>query len=201
VHNYWDSVYSSKESTQVSWYQEQPTTSIRLVASVASLLNEIVDVGAGSSNLITSLHDLGYQHLSALDVSKVALSKVAMSNATSGHVIELIVADVTEWNPTKKYDVWHDRAVFHFMTSPKSKSRYLNSLNRALKISGRAVIGTFSEDGPTQCSGLDVCRYSVSELEQFFQENFTMVASEREIHHTPWNTDQSFNWVVLKKHK
>jgi len=197
VHVFWDEVYRTKDATSVSWFQGSPSTSLQLITEHADRDAAIIDIGAGASRLIPSLADLGYRALTALDVSEEALALVRENVAIE---VTFTVADVTTWQPTSQYDLWHDRAVFHFMMSEEQRDGYRLSLNRAVGIGGSVIVGTFAEDGPTQCSGLPVVRYAPEELEGVFGSNFTLVASQREEHVTPWASVQPFNWVVLRRH-
>ena len=196
---FWDQVYRERTSTNVSWYQGSPAISIRLVTSVSSRDSSVIDLGGGASYLVDSLAELGYHDLSVLDISDDALSEVRLRRETSGAPVSLLVTDVTDWSPQRQYDVWHDRAVFHFMVSAENREAYLTAMRDAVAPGGHVLLATFAEDGPEQCSGLPVQRYSVDELATIAGAGFALEASEREIHTTPWGSQQPFNWVVVTR--
>jgi 2-polyprenyl-3-methyl-5-hydroxy-6-metoxy-1,4-benzoquinol methylase len=183
----------------VSWYQGSPAISIRLVTSVSSRDSSVIDIGGGASYLVDSLAELGYHDLSVLDISDDALSEVRLRRETSGAPVSLLVTDVTDWSPQRQYDVWHDRAVFHFMVSAENREAYLTAMRDAVAPGGHVLLATFAEDGPEQCSGQPVQRYSVDELATIAGAGFALEASEREIHTTPWGSQQPFNWVVVTR--
>lgn len=196
---FWDQVYRERSSTNVSWYQGRPAISIRLVTSVSSRDSSVIDIGGGASYLVDSLAELGYHDLSVLDISDDALSEVRLRRETSGAPVSLLVTDITEWSPQRQYDVWHDRAVFHFMVTAENREAYLSAMRDAVAPGGHVLLATFAEDGPEQCSGLPVQRYSVDELATIAGAGFALEASEREIHTTPWGSQQPFNWVVVTR--
>ena len=163
--DHWEKIYSTKEIDGVSWYQETPTTSLNIIKELKLNLNaSIIDIGAGKSFLADTLLNLGYNDITILDISGNALDEVAKRVAKENHKIKCIESNVTDLSSDQKYDVWHDRAVFHFITNSHEREKYLGLLNSSLNKEGYLIIGTFSEDGPLKCSGLDVQRYSVKEL-------------------------------------
>lgn len=195
---HWQQVYSSKKADEVSWYQRQPEVSLRLVTAHAALSDAVIDVGAGQSFLIDALLDDGFTDVTAMDISEVAMSEVRQR--IDGQVsASFIVADVCTWVPTRNFDLWHDRAVFHFMKSAEEKAAYLSVMSRAVRPGGIALVGTFAEDGPSQCSGLDVSRYSPMQLANEFEEFFELESTESEKHVTPWGAVQHFTWVTLRR--
>ena len=195
---HWEQVYSSKKADEVSWYQRDPEVSRRLIKNHAASTDAVIDVGAGQSLLVDSLLADGFADITVMDISEAALSEVRhrMPNTSS---VSYVVADVRKWKPTKNFDLWHDRAVFHFMKTDDDKAAYLRAIADAVRPGGIAIIGTFAEDGPTQCSGLDVSRYSPSQLASVFSEFFELDASESEEHITPWGAVQHFTWVTLHR--
>lgn len=199
--NHWDEVYKTKSIDTVSWYQEHANRSIEFIlATKVNKTAAIIDVGSGSSRLIDDLIDLGYINITALDLSSAAL---ASNKARLGHKafhVNFIVADITQIIlPRLKYDVWHDRAVFHFLTQPEQRHAYVNRVLNSLKPGGHVIIATFAEDGPTKCSGLPVKRYTPDSLRAEFGELFELVHSEKVIHITPFATEQRFVYCHFRK--
>ena len=200
--DHWEKIYSTKEIDGVSWYQETPTTSLNIIDSLKLNLNtSIIDIGAGKSFLADNLLDLGYNDITILDISKNALNEVTRRVGKKNHKIKCIESNVIDLSSGQKYDVWHDRAVFHFITDNKEREKYLDLLNSSLNKDGCLIIGTFSEDGPLKCSGLEVQRYSVKDLRELLKPNFKFIDGFKEIHDTPFNTSQSFTFCTFKKIK
>ena len=198
--DHWENIYSTKEIDAVSWYQETPTTSLNIIKALKlNLSASIIDIGAGKSFLADNLLNLGYNDITALDISGNALDEVAKRVAKENHKIKCIESNVTDLSSDQKYDVWHDRAVFHFITNNQEREKYLDLLNSSLNKDGYLIIGTFSEDGPLKCSGLEVQRYSVKDLRELLKENFKFIDGFKEIHNTPFNTTQSFTFCTFKK--
>lgn len=200
--DHWEKIYSTKEIDGVSWYQETPTTSLNIIDSLKLNLNtSIIDIGAGKSFLADNLLDLGYNDITILDISKNALNEVTRRVGKKNHKIKCIESNVIDLSSGQKYDVWHDRAVFHFITNNQEREKYLDLLNSSLNKDGCLIIGTFSEDGPLKCSGLEVQRYSVKDLRELLKSNFKFIDGFKEIHDTPFNTSQSFTFCTFKKIK
>jgi len=200
--DHWEKIYSTKEIDGVSWYQETPTTSLNIIDSLKLNLNtSIIDIGAGKSFLADNLLDLGYNDITILDISKNALNEVTRRVGKKNHKIKCIESNVIDLSSGQKYDVWHDRAVFHFITNNQEREKYLDLLNSSLNKDGCLIIGTFSEDGPLKCSGLEVQRYSVKDLRELLKPNFKFIDGFKEIHDTPFNTSQSFTFCTFKKIK
>ena len=198
--DHWENIYSTKEIDAVSWYQETPVTSLNIIKALKlNLSASIIDIGAGKSFLADNLLNLGYNDITALDISGNALDEVAKRVAKENHKIKCIESNVTDLSSDQKYDVWHDRAVFHFITNNQEREKYLSLLNSSLNKEGYLIIGTFSGDGPLKCSGLDVQRYSIKELRELLKENFKFIDGFKEIHNTPFNTTQSFTFCTFKK--
>ena len=187
-------MYSTKDETDTSWYSTDCQPSLLLIASVVNPPAQVLDLGAGRSELTGALLDLGY-HVSALDVSEQALSFIAAAHPQ----VTTIVADITTWAPPKQYEVIHDRAVFHFMTTPEQVQSYVQVMHAALAPGGHLVMGTFALNGPTSCSGLPVARYSAEQLAALFADFCTLEQSLSQVHVTPWGADQSFTWIVLRR--
>ncbi|EOR08852.1 class I SAM-dependent methyltransferase [Acinetobacter genomosp. 15BJ] len=195
--NYWEEVYQSKPADQVSWYQQQPSQTLTFIESLDLPLDaKLIDVGSGASLLVDQLIEAGYKNLHVLDLSGTALQATRERLSEKGLDISEIdwqVADIcTVALEPQHYDVWHDRAVFHFMVTEVHQQQYLHNVRQALKPNGFMILSTFAEDGPTQCSGLPVERYSVEKLAQRLGGDFILLHHEVEIHITPWNTEQKF---------
>jgi len=200
--DHWEKIYSTKEIDGVSWYQETPTTSLNIIDSLKLNLNtSIIDIGAGKSFLADNLLDLGYNDITILDISRNALNEVTRRVGKKNHKIKCIESNVIDLSSGQKYDVWHDRAVFHFITNNQEREKYLDLLNSSLNKDGCLIIGTFSEDGPLKCSGLEVQRYSIKDLRELLKSNFKFIDGFKEIHDTPFNTSQSFTFCTFKKIK
>jgi len=198
--DHWEKIYSTKEIDGVSWYQEIPITSLNIIKALKlNLSASIIDIGAGKSFLADTLLNLGYNDITILDISGNALNEVARRVEKENHKIKCIESNVTDLSSDQKYDVWHDRAVFHFITNNQEREKYLDLLNSSLNKDGYLIIGTFSEDGPLKCSGLEVQRYSVKDLRELLKPNFKFIDGFKEIHDTPFNTTQSFTFCTFKK--
>jgi hypothetical protein len=192
---HWDAVYAGKPADEVSWYQREPTVSLRLLASYAPAPASVLDVGAGASTLADRLVDGGWD-VTLLDVSAEALAVVRSRLADRA---AYIVSDLLAWTPDRGYQAWHDRAVFHFLTDPADQERYVGLAAEAVPSGGVVVLGTFAEDGPESCSGLPTARWSTERLAARFAPAFAPAYAEREEHLTPWGAAQPFTWVVLRR--
>ena len=197
--DHWDDVYTTKAADGVSWFQARPGTSLRLLKAFGDTAGSVVDVGAGASTLVDELLVLGWSDVTVLDVSNEALELVRTRLASQGLAASAVVCDLLGWVPERSYDVWHDRAVLHFLTQSQDRARYVETAAQAVGPRGHLVIGAFAEDGPTRCSGLPTTRYNAWELAAVFRSDFDLVHSEREEHQTPDGTAQSFTWAVLRR--
>jgi SAM-dependent methyltransferase len=197
---HWEHVYRTKAVDTVSWYQAEPTLSLAIIAEVAPSRDaRIIDVGAGASRLTDALLSRGYEHLTVLDISAAALDVSRARLGDAAAPVTWLAADVLEVAlAPSAYDVWHDRAVFHFLTDAADRARYVHQLRTALRAGGYAIVATFADDGPLRCSGLETCRYSAESLAAEFGEAFELVASHREEHTTPSGGVQAFTYVVLR---
>ena len=198
---HWETVYRTKASDAVSWHQANADISLELIDS-CNLRKDacLIDVGGGASTLTDGLRSLGYKHLSVLDLSAAALSVAKTRLGENAKDINWIEADITQIRmPEKGYDLWHDRAVFHFLTDQTQRDAYKANLLRALKPHGHVIISTFADDGPTQCSNLPVVRYSPKSLSAEFSQNFMLIKHREEIHKTPSGVAQSFVYCHLQK--
>ena len=198
---HWDKIYSTKTLQEVSWYQPVPKISLELILSLKlSKDSPIIDVGGGDSFLVDSLLNEGYTDLTVLDISKVAIERAKIRLAKNANKINWIVSDITNFSPKRKYSVWHDRAVFHFLRKEQDINFYLKSLNSGTAADGRLVLGTFAENGPVRCCALDVIRYSFNDLEKKIGDKFFIEKMINSIHQTPFKTEQSFNFIqAIKK--
>ncbi|MCK1329259.1 class I SAM-dependent methyltransferase [Bradyrhizobium sp. 35] len=197
---HWEGVYTKKRETEVSWFQENPAPSLELIAQIgASHSSAIIDIGGGASRLVDHLTDRGFEDVTVLDVSEAALEATRVRMGHRAAQVHWIVADATAWEPLKAYDIWHDRAAFHFLTEDRDRAAYVARLGRALKVGGYAIIATFALDGPERCSGLPVVRYDPLSLGQTLGHAFQLVDTRRHAHATPWGSDQSFQFSVFRR--
>ena len=196
---HWDDVYATKGTDRVSWFQARPATSLRLLEAFGETPPSLIDVGAGASTLVDELLVRGWTDITLLDISHEALDLVRTRLASRGLAATAVACDLLTWEPDRTYDLWHDRAVLHFLTQPQDRARYVETAARAVRPGGHLVIGAFAEDGPRHCSGLPTARYRPDELASVFSADFELVHSEREGHHTPDGTVQSFTWAVLRR--
>ena len=191
--SHWEHVYTSKDSVDVSWYQTIPARSLDLIRSTGvSKQAPILDVGGGASTLVDNLLDAGYQDISIMDIASSAIEQAHARLGARANQATWIVSDVTEFEPSRPYAVWHDRAVFHFLTEAADRERYLDVLRKALQPRGHFLLATFGEDGPERCSGLQVQRYSVEMLKVLLEPDFRLRAFELEEHCTPTGAPQEF---------
>jgi SAM-dependent methyltransferase len=198
--SHWETVYRGKRETEVSWYEETPTVSLELLDLIgAGSKTGIIDIGGGRSRLADALLARGHEDVTVLDISETALAASRARLGERGGDIEWIVADVTEWKPERTYEVWHDRAAFHFQTDPAPRAAYLENLNRALVTGGHAIIGTFAPDGPEKCSGLPVLRYDANGLAAALGADFVLIDTRRHDHATPWGAVQRFQFSVFRR--
>jgi SAM-dependent methyltransferase len=196
----WDAVYERLGETGVSWFQPTPGVSLELIEEAGGPLGmEVVDVGGGASRLVDALVRRGVARASVLDLSAVALerARARLGGAHAGGV-DWIRADVLDWSPDRRYDLWHDRAAFHFLVDPGQRERYARALHAALRPGGHAIVGTFAADGPARCSGRPVERYAPAQLRAALGDDLELVASRREEHTTPSGNRQPFTWVLLR---
>jgi trans-aconitate methyltransferase len=196
---HWNGVFADKGPDQMSWHQDEPALSLALIRQWAGPGDSVIDIGAGSSLLGDRLLDLGWSDVTLLDVSGEALALDRARLAGSMEHVTLVNADVRHWMPKRRYDVWHDRAVLHFLVDAIDREHYVRAVLQALSRGGILVIAAFAPDGPDQCSGLAVRRYGVDDLVELFEPHFSLEDSRREEHATPFGTVQPFTWVVLRR--
>ena len=195
--SHWESIYQSKPDDSLSWTQSDPVFSLDLIAR-ATPIGRVIDVGGGCSVLAERLLDRGYS-VTVLDISQTALDRACARLGDRAQLIRWVVADITAAPTLEHCDVWHDRAVFHFLTDPAQRAAYKTNLLSALSPSGHVVIGTFALDGPEKCSGLAVQRYSSLTLATELGPQFALLASEQETHLTPWGASQSFQFSLFRR--
>lgn len=197
---HWDTVYREKSESQLSWHQNDPTVSLELIRMSGVTANSsVIDIGGGTSRLASALLAMGLLDITVLDLSQIALDAARGRLGPAGETVTWISADVTSWVPDRRYDLWHDRAVFHFLVDTSERTAYLKSLEKGVSIGGHAIIATFAPDGPEKCSGLPVARYSPSDLAKIVQENFELVAHRHHLHLTPWGKSQSFQFSLFRR--
>jgi ubiquinone/menaquinone biosynthesis C-methylase UbiE len=199
--NHWENVYSTRSPDSVSWFQRHANKSLAIIKRLGvKKTASFVDIGGGASTLVDDLIDLGYSNLSVIDISGTALGAAKKRLGPLSSQVKWIEADVTELMlPKHSIDVWHDRAVFHFLTSASDRNSYVDAVIEAVKPGGYLIVATFAEDGPEKCSGLPVRRYSASQLHSEFGDSFELLGHERERHETPSGTAQSFVYCYFRK--
>jgi 2-polyprenyl-3-methyl-5-hydroxy-6-metoxy-1,4-benzoquinol methylase len=199
--DHWERVYSTKATNSVSWFQVHASYSLRLIRETGvDMTASIIDVGGGASTLVDDLLADGFHNLSVLDLSKAALAAAQQRLGNRGNSVQWIEADITKTSlPVHSFDVWHDRAVFHFLTSPADRAAYINTVLHSVKPGGHVIVATFAEDGPVQCSGLPVMRYRADELHSEFGSEFVLVHHEKEAHRTPSGNVQQFVYCYCRR--
>jgi len=200
VEAHWEAVFRSKAPDGVSWYRPHLDVSLDVIARCApSRSASIIDVGAGESTLVDDLLARGYEQITVLDVSKTAVEATKKRLGHPAERVHWIVGDITEISlPPQAYDVWHDRAVFHFLVDPGQRQNYVDLVLRAVKPGGHVILSTFGPEGPTKCSGLDVMRYDAKALLGEFGGRFRVEESSKELHRTPWGTVQQFVYCCCR---
>ena len=192
---HWNTAYETRGATGVSWFQPAPTTSIQLIERLEVPEGAaVIDIGGGASLLVDTLIDRSFTDVSVLDVSKAALAEVRRRLGSNASV-SLLQADLLAWKPERRYHVWHDRAVFHFLVDPGDREAYLRTLRSALRPGGYVILATFALDGPEYCSGLPVSRYSPADLAEMLSLTFEVVEAFRHDHVTPSGVVQPFTWI------
>lgn len=196
---HWNRVYATKRETGVSWYQPKPELSLALIRKYAPQKASIIDIGGGASLLTAELMHEGHGDLAVLDISAEALERAKENLGAEAAKIEWIVADIASWKPVRRWDVWHDRAVFHFLTDAASQDAYIRALDAATLPKAIVIISGFAPDGPEKCSGLPVVRYDAQSLSKRIGAGFELLAEKREAHETPGGAMQKFYYAVLRK--
>lgn len=195
---HWETVYATKTPKEVSWTQEKPAISLDFISSFQlDKSAAIIDIGGGDSLLVDFLLDLGYTNISVLDISAHAIERAKLRLGEKASLVKWIVSDINEFEPNQRYDLWHDRAAFHFLTDPKDIEHYAQMV---FKYAQNLVIGTFSTEGPLKCSGLEITQYDEKSLTKLFETvEFTLKKTTREDHLTPFSTTQNFVFASFVK--
>ena len=197
---HWENVFATKNPNEVSWTQEYPKTAMNHIESLElSKTANIIDIGGGDSNLVDALLDNGYENIWVLDISEFALERAKKRLGEKANRVHWIVSDITEFSTDIKFDFWHDRAVFHFLTQQENIDKYVALINNAIADNGNFLLGTFSENGPLKCSGLEIKQYSENAMRQTFNQSFQAVNCFTENHTTPFNTIQNFQFCGFKR--
>lgn len=202
--DHWQNVYATKADDSVSWFEPSPVFSLQLIADSGSDRASVIDIGGGASRLVDALVADGLRHVAVLDLSvyalEIAKSRLAKSRlGAAGDAVEWIVGDVTQWQPAGSYDIWHDRAAFHFLTAPEDQAAYARGLHAALNPGGIAIIGTFALDGPERCSGLAVTRHDAASVAAILGPDFALVSTHDYDHRTPSGTVQKFQFSRFRR--
>ncbi len=197
--NHWDTVYETKNPDQVSWTQEIPKTSLDFIHSFGlTKAAKIIDIGGGDSKLVDYLLDEGFENITVLDISAKALEKAKQRLGDKGKIINWVVTDITEFEPDTTFDVWHDRATFHFLTTSDQVAKYMDTARKS--VNGYLTIGTFSDNGPEKCSGLSIKQYNEETLTTELKNGFDKLRCITEDHTTPFDTKQNFLFCSFKRH-
>jgi SAM-dependent methyltransferase len=197
---HWQNVYTTKDEDTVSWFQKKADISLDLVrATGVDATASIIDIGGGASRLVDILLEEGFRAISVLDLSEKALATSKARLGATGSPVKWIVADITTWEPSQSYDVWHDRAALHFLTDPKDQAAYAERVSRAVRPGGHVIIGTFAPDGPERCSGLPVLRHDAASLGKLLGRSFTLIESKPHLHQTPAGAIQKFQFSRFQR--
>jgi 2-polyprenyl-3-methyl-5-hydroxy-6-metoxy-1,4-benzoquinol methylase len=200
IETHWNNIYREKAPDAVSWYRPHLETSLALIENAAPARDaSIIDVGGGESTLVDDLLARGYQGVTVLDVSQTAIDFTKKRLGAAAERVHWLAADIANCElPKHAYDVWHDRAVFHFLTAPDQRAAYVRQVARAVKPGGHVLVSTFGPEGPTKCSGLEIVRYDAQSLHAEFGARFHLVESFKELHNTPFGTTQQFLYCLCR---
>ena len=197
---HWEIVYQTKNSTEVSWYEPDPKQSRDLILQVAGeLRGRVIDVGGGQSFLAERLLDAGFSNVAFLDISQTAIEATKTRLAGRASQVEWIVSDITQCASLGEFDIWHDRATFHFITNPEDRTHYVELLKRSLPIGGHFIIGTFAKGGPEKCSGLTICQYDAATMQEELGPSFEPIKCNEYLHRPPTGKPQQFFFGVYKR--
>ena len=197
---HWENIYKTREINEVSWYQPNPETSLSFIRKTGiDRSSRIIDIGGGDSFLADHLHELGFENISVRDISGSALKRAQKRLGSAASKVKWIQADVAEFDPGETYDLWHDRAAFHFLTSENEIQSYIKAVKHALPAGGYLIVGTFSEEGPGKCSGIEISRYSQAQLSHRFGKDFETQYCQRTDHQTPSGKLQNFSFCSFQR--
>lgn len=194
---HWDDKYAGLGNDRPSWFQAVPTTSVEWIERVAHPPASIVDVGGGDSRLVDVLLERGFHDITVVDISQVALT--AAHDRIGESPVHWVATDIRDWQPARAFDVWHDRAAYHFLTDPGDQQDYWHVVRESVPVGGHVVIATFADDGPDSCSGLPVQRYDEAGIAAAMGSGFAILDQRREQHATPWESTQSFLWTLAQR--
>lgn len=198
--DHWTTVYDERSPTDVSWYQPEPEPSLRALDRLGGgPSSSFMAIGGGASNLVDALLHRGWRDLTVLDIAASAMEASKGRLGEDAAKVHWEVGDITDWQPSRRYDVWHDRAVFHFLTEPEQREAYRRALSTGVSAGGLVIVATFAPDGPERCSGLPVRRYDAEMLAGELGPSLKLLDSWREDHTTPWGAKQSFNWCAFRR--
>ena len=198
--SHWENVFAKKQPNEVSWTQQYPKTAMDYLENLnLSKTANIIDIGGGDSNFVDALLNNGYQNIWVLDISEFALERAKKRLGDKANSVNWIVSDITEFKPEVTFDFWHDRAVFHFLTEEESINKYVAIIGNSINQNGNFLLGTFSENGPLKCSGLEIKQYSENAMKQTFNQSFEAINCFTENHTTPFDTTQNFQFCGFKK--
>ncbi len=195
---HWNEIYSNKVEDDLSWFQREPTTSVYFIEKYGNPSESFIDVGCGTSTLVDELVKRGFENLTLLDISAQAL-EIVKQRIPDKNKITFIASDVLQWQPEEDFQIWHDRAVFHFLTEPEEISAYQILAKSKISHGGILILGTFALDGPPSCSGYQVSQYSAETIRKLFEPEFELIDSLEEIHETPWQSKQNFTWTAFRR--
>ena len=199
--SHWENVYQSKNENEVSWYQEVPSKSLDLINSLNLRKDsKIIDVGAGESRLVDNLLSLGFKNVTVLDISSKSIEKTKQRLGKKSKLVNWVVSDIVDFIPEKSFDLWHDRATFHFLTDKMRIKKYVDLVNNSVNSQGNLIVSTFSTNGPLKCSGLQISQYNKNSISELFKEEFKLSYSETSVHQTPFNTNQEFIFNIFSKY-
>ncbi len=199
---HWENVFATKQETEVSWYQQKPLISIQFfIDNEIPKAAKIIDIGGGDSYLIDNLLEMGYSNLFLLDISENAIERIKSRLGSKAEKVTFIVSDILDFQPKTTFDVWHDRASFHFLTNQNEINVYQSLVTNAISESGFLFMGTFSENGPLKCSGLEITQYSEAKFELIFGTAFDKINCFIQNHQTPFDSIQNFIFCTFKKKK
>lgn len=197
-HEHWNSIYQTKAVTDVSWFESEPQISLELINAASPSHGRVIDVGGGASRLVDRLVAAGFESVTVLDISEIALEHTKARLGAQAAQVHWVVGDICQIADLPPCDVWHDRAVFHFLRETNDRRKYVDLATRTVRIGGQVIIGTFANDGPLKCSGLDVCRYDAATLSHELGPRFKLVREMSYTHLTPNGTPQKFLFVLFE---